>query len=114
MKDIATLYNEVLGNDELKTAFATAVQEKKLDAFLKNNGCEASADDVKKFLEEQQAKEGEISDAELGSASGGCSTKEGLLSVVTAGVYCLVDTALSIDGGALGDTDSGKLLCPYM
>ena len=112
MKTIETLYNEILESDGLKKEFAAAVQEKKLEAFLKENGCDAGEKEVQEFLAEKQSQEGAISDVELNSASGGCSTKEALLSTVTAGVYCLIDTAISIQEGSLGDSDSGRLMCP--
>lgn len=113
MKDLITFYNEILENDDLKKAFAEAVQGNRLAAFLKDNGCEASVDDVKKFLEEQQTKEGEISDAELGNASGGCYSGAGAvtMSIMTAGIVCLAGAIQSVKGEG---TDEDCKLCTDM
>ena len=50
MKTMEELYQEVLGSDELKGAFARAVSEGRVEEFLKENGCEASLEEVKAFL----------------------------------------------------------------
>ena len=56
MKTMEELYQEVLGSDELKGAFAQAVSEGRIEEFLKENGCEASPEEVKAFLQEKQAE----------------------------------------------------------
>ena len=40
MKTMEELYQEVLGSDELKGAFAQAVSEGRIEEFLKENGLE--------------------------------------------------------------------------
>lgn len=75
MKTIEALYQEVLVDNEMKKAFVKATQEDSLEAFLKENGCDATADEVQAFLAEETRKEGELADAELGAVSGGCGSK---------------------------------------
>ena len=82
MKTMEELFQEILGSDELKGAFAQAVREGRMEEFLKENGCEASPEEVKAFLQEKQAKEGELSEAELDAVSGGCSTMEAYVTAV--------------------------------
>ena len=81
MKTMEELYQEVLGSDELKGAFARAVSEGRVEEFLKGNGCEASPEEVKAFLQEKQAKEGELSEAELDAVSGGCDTMDASVTI---------------------------------
>ena len=82
MKTMEELFQEVLGSDELKGAFAQAVSEGRMEEFLKEHGCEASPEEVKAFLQEKQAKEGELSEAELDVVSGGCDTMEASVTAV--------------------------------
>ena len=113
MKTIEALYNEVLENDSLKKEFSAAVQGNRLEAFLKENGCDAGEKEVQAFLAEKQSREGAISDAELGNASGGCNGMEATMSVVTVGIGCAAIAAESKHRkGEYGDDDeSGKILC---
>lgn len=112
MKTMEELYQEVLGSDELKNAFAQAVSEGRIEEFLKENGCEASPEEVKAFLQEKQAKEGELSEAELDAVSGGCSTIEAVASVVTAGIACAYIAVGSAVEGNMNGPD-GAILCNY-
>ena len=82
MKTMEELFQEVLGSDGLKGAFAQAVSEGRMEEFLKEHGCEASPEEVKAFLQEKQAKEGELSEAELDVVSGGCDTMEASVTAV--------------------------------
>ena len=54
------LYTEVLGSEELKSAFVAAVKEKKIAEFLKEQGCEATEAEVTEFLKAKQSAEGQI------------------------------------------------------
>ena len=111
MKTIEALYNEVLENDSLKKEFSAAVQGNRLEAFLKENGCDAGEKEVQAFLSEKQSQEGEITDAELNSVSGGCNTAlvgETLISTVTFGTVCLAGAIASVKGEG---TDEEYKLC---
>lgn len=76
MDDLKTLYDKVLADNELKKAFARAVSEHKEEAFFQKLGCEATLEELKAFLKEQQNREGALSDDELESASGGCGNQK--------------------------------------
>lgn len=71
MKTLEELYNEIIGSEELKTAFSQAVKENKLEDFLKVNGCEASVQEMEDFIKGMKEKENELTDEELDSVSGG-------------------------------------------
>lgn len=73
MKTLEALYQEVLASEELKKAFSEAVNENRVEAFLKDNGCEADAETLEAFLKEKTEKQGELADEELDSVAGGCS-----------------------------------------
>ena len=54
------LYTEVLGSEELKSAFVAAGKENKLGEFLNAQGCEATEAEVTEFLKAKQSAEGQI------------------------------------------------------
>ena len=69
MKTIEELYKEINASAELKKA-ASAIKDKgALADFLKEHGCDASADEFEKFVKSQT--EGEIGDDAAGAVAGG-------------------------------------------
>ena len=99
MKTMEELFQEVLGSDGLKGAFAQAVSEGRMEEFLKEHGCEASPEEVKAFLQEKQTKEGELSEAELDAVSGGCGTKGPYVSAVSGGCGTIEPYVSAVSGG---------------
>ena len=96
---INEVYDKVMASDELKKSFAKAAESKEtFEAWIKAQGCDASAEEVAQFL---KGKTGELSDDELESVAGGIDSLEltGKIvgSFVSAGVGCLV--YLRKDGG---------------
>ena len=84
MKTLETLYQEVLASEELKRAFSEAVNENRVEAFLKENGCEAGAEALEAFLMEKQEKQGELADEELDNvAGGGCTDKPASVRILS-------------------------------
>lgn len=71
MKTLEELYKEIIGSEELKTAFSQAVKENKLEDFMKAKGCEASEQEAMDFLKEKNRKEENLTDEELDSVAGG-------------------------------------------
>ena len=112
MKTLETLYAEILGDETKKAAFVKAAKENNLEAFLKEEGCQATPDDIKAFLKEKQSQKGELSDAELDSVAGGCNMGEAVLSVTTLGMYC---AGMALTSAVAGDMkgDDGEILCDY-
>ena len=51
MKTIQELYNEVMENQELKEKFIEAANAGKQEDFLKEQGCEATLEEVAAFLQ---------------------------------------------------------------
>ena len=97
MKTLQELYNAIMGSDELKKAFAEAAKDGKVADFLKANGCEATAEEVKAFIQEKASQP--LSDEELDNAAGGaCNDKTGgevVASIATAGLGCLATAIMS-------------------
>ena len=111
MKTLDQLFAEVLGNDELKKEFATAAKDGKVVEFAAAHDVQTTQEEIKAFLQEQQKKMGELSDEELDNVAGGCNGFEGVLSVMSVGVYCAlsaIDSAMRHDVGG-----HGQLLCNY-
>ncbi len=101
------LYDKVMASDELKKSFAEAAQDKgKLEAWLKENGSDATIEQLGDFLKAKQTS-GEVSDDELESVAGGSSslgvTFDTVFSVGTFGMGC---AGLAIASEAAGDSAS--------
>ena len=92
MKTIQELYSEVMGSQELKAQFIEAAKAGKLEAFLKEQGCEATLEEVKAFLDAKQNEDAPLSLDELDNAAGGkCNPgkpAEGIISMISAGLAC--------------------------
>lgn len=54
MKTAKEIYEEIRSDEGLRESFAEAVKEKKVEAFLKNHGCEISVDELTVFIRSQQ------------------------------------------------------------
>ncbi len=90
------MYDKVMTSEELKKSFAEAAQDRsKLEAWLKANGSDATAEQVGEFLRSKSGQtSGEISDDELENVAGGSDSGDVTLSVVLkvtdlAGSDCL-------------------------
>ena len=73
MKTLQDLYNEIMGNDELKKAFIEAMKTDSIKAFLEAQGCDASLEEVDEFLKGKTAENGslQLSEEELSEVAGG-------------------------------------------
>ena len=69
MKTIEELYNEINASEELKKAISEIRDKEAFADFLKEHGCDASADEFEKFVKAQS--EGEIGDDAVGAVAGG-------------------------------------------
>jgi len=73
MKTIEQLYEEIQNNETLKQEFITSFKEGGVKDFLKNHECDATAEDVMKYI--NSLKDGAISDDNLDKvAGGGCTS----------------------------------------
>ena len=97
MKTMQELYKEIIAGDELKKAFVEAAKNGKVAEFLKAQGCQATAEEIKAFLAEQE--NGQLADEELDSAAGGtCNTptaEEAAISMLSIGFGCAVYAIVS-------------------
>ena len=77
MKSIEQFLEEIKASDALKKELSEALNKNDkaaVEAFLKDNGCDATLEEAKQFLQEKSAeirKNGELSEAELEQVSGG-------------------------------------------
>ena len=97
-----------MANQELKAQFIEAAKAGKQEEFLKEQGCEATLEEVKAFLEAKQNEDAALSLNELDNAAGGgCSGKnvDILCSIVGVGLGCAIFAAAS--AGNTGKWEDG-------
>lgn len=82
MKTPEDMYGEIVASEVLKAKFAEAAREDKVLEFLSANGCQATDEEAKAFL---QAKR-EVAVDELDDISGGCDHKDIAESIACTGV----------------------------
>ena len=115
MKTLQELYNEVIQSDALKKEFFEAGKNGKAMEFIKAQGCDATLDEIKAFLDNQAKADKELSVEELENAAGGtCNSTTGAeiaTSIVTLGIVCAVNAVGSWldDGIGQKDATSGRL-----
>ena len=64
MKTIEAIINEIKASEELQKKLAEAAKNNAVEAFLKEQGCEATAEE---FINALKPQEGELGDDELGA-----------------------------------------------
>ena len=108
MKTINILINEIKTDETLQKLLVEAVKNKALDSFLKDQGCEATAEEFIAALKEQAEQ---MDDAALNTVAGGLNKDEYLLSVMTMGLYCAVELVVSLTSTGIGEGSDGRVLC---
>ena len=119
MKTIQELYNEIKASQELKSQFVEAAKAGKLDAFLKEHGCEASLEEVSAFLKAKTEEDAPLSINELENSAGGtCNSKTeqeagfSLAAILGIGCAIMVITSLAAEGKHVGQRhDKEGRLC---
>ena len=108
MKTVQELYKEIMASEELKKGFVEAAKAGKQMDFIKEHGCEASAEEIEAFLKGQAEADKTLSADELENVAGGCSTKDRriVVSVFGLGVVCV---AIPIASAGSGKTK--EILC---
>ena len=110
MKTIQELYSEVMNDQELKARFIEAAKAGKQEEFLKANGCEATLEEVKTFLEARQKEDAPLALDELENSAGGeCNAKtrkETVESVFSLGIICAAMALESNINGHLGQQNA--------
>ena len=113
MKTIQELYNEVMANEELKAQVIEAGKAGKLDAFLREHGCEATKEEVAAFLKEKANEDRPLSQNELENAAGGkCTVGTGIeviYSTLTIGVGCIMAHIVSGHEDGKGTLHKGQI-----
>ena len=108
MKTIETVINEIKASEELQKKLAEAAKNNAVEAFLKEQGCEAT---IEEFINALKPREGELGDDELGAVSGGANITEAILSISTLGLGCAINAIYSavVDDGI--KKQEGRILC---
>ena len=70
-KTLQELYDEVVKDEKLIKEFTEAEKEGKLEEFLKAHGCNATEEELQKFLASEITDEKELSPEELDKVAGG-------------------------------------------
>ena len=80
MKTFKELFGEIVNSEELKKAYEAAAKsgDAAVEAFLKENGCEATAEDIRNFFKEQ-LEERELSDTDMAGVAGGIDLPDGCI-----------------------------------
>ena len=107
MKTIEAIISEIKTSEELQKKLAKAAKNNALAEFLKEQGCEATAEE---FIADVKAQAAELSDEELGAVAGGAHWEEALLSVFSIGLGCGIAAMTSAIEGQMTKKD-GRLLC---
>ena len=112
MKTVQELFQEIMSSEELKAQAVEAAKTGKLEAFLKDHGCEATMEEVAAFLKEKAKTDVSLSLNELENVAGGeCNdktTSEVLGSILGIfGTHCLGTAFLSALGGYVGQEKPG-------
>ena len=108
MKTSETLINEIMTSETLQKQLAEAAKNNALDAFLKDQGCEA---DVEAFIAAIRDQGEALADTELDAVAGGMNGKEAIRSIFTAGFGCAIAAIVSTAESGVGNGPDGKLLC---
>ena len=105
MKTIEMLVGEIKASVTLQKLLAEAAKNNTVSTFLKEQGCEATADE---FIAALKAP---MSDDDLDTVSGGANGLEAVISVFTIGVGCAFLACESATGSGVGDGKHGAILC---
>ena len=102
------LINEIKNSEALQKLLAEAFKNNAIAAFLREQGCEAAAEE---FIAALKAQAAELDDDALDAVAGGANWKEALLSVCTAGVGCAITAIVSAAESGVGNGPDGEILC---
>lgn len=107
MKTIDTFISEIKNSEALQKLLAEAVKNNALAAFLKERGCEASAEE---FIAALKAAAEQMDDTALDAVAGGANGEEALISIFSFGICCIVE---AINSSKRKDEDwgDGRILC---
>ena len=108
MKTIEMLINELKANEDLQKLLIEAAKNNTLAAFLKEQGCEATVEEFIAAIKDQCEQ---LDENELNTFVGGVNTGEAVLSALTFGIVCLMETFISLAGDGVGNGTDGQLLC---
>ena len=113
MKTVQELYREIMTSEELKKQAIEAAKAGRMEAFLKEHGCEATMEEVAQFLKEKSQGDASLSLDELKNAAGGecnhVTAAETFGSIFfVMGVMCAAETIRSLITGRVGQEKEGE------
>ena len=108
MKTVEMLINEIKSSEILQKLLAEAAKNNTVAAFLADQGCEASAEELIAALKAQAT---EMNEDDLDAVAGGANLAEALYSICSAGLLCAIQAINSALGGGHGNGSDGRILC---
>ena len=108
MKTIEMLITEIKNSEALQKLLAEAFKNNAIAAFLKEQGCEAAAEE---FIAALKAQAEQLSDDALDAVAGGASGEEAVISIFSLGICCAMNAIESALGSGVGNGSDGKILC---
>ena len=110
MKTIDTLISEMKNSEVLQKLLAEAVKNNALAAFLKEQGCDAAAEE---FIAALKAQGEQLDDDALDAVAGGANHKDVIESMIanSMGIDCVIEATDSAQGSGVGNGPDGNILC---
>ncbi|MBQ7885473.1 MAG: hypothetical protein IJ313_01110 [Clostridia bacterium] len=108
MKTIEMLITEIKNSEALQKLLAEAVKNNTLADFLKEQGCEATAEE---FITVLKAQAEQLSDDALDAVTGGANIDEAVISILSWGIACAIEAIASAATTGVGNGEDGKILC---
>ncbi|MBP3523935.1 MAG: hypothetical protein J6M56_10245 [Clostridia bacterium] len=107
MKTIDMLITEIKNSEALQKLLAQAVKNNALAAFLKEQGCEATAEE---FIAALKAAAEQMDDTALDAVAGGANAEEAWISILSCGICCAIE---AINSSKRKDKEwgDGRILC---
>lgn len=107
MKTIDMLITEIKNSEALQKLLAQAVKNNALAAFLKEQGCEATAEE---FIAALKAAAEQMDDTALDAVAGGANAEEAWISILSFGICCAIE---AINSSKRKDEEwgDGRILC---
>ena len=108
MKTINMLINELKTSEAMQKLLMEAAKNKALDAFLKEQGVNATAEE---FIAALKAQAEQLDESALDAVAGGANWGEAVVSIFSLGFGCAAVSIVSAAGSGVGNGPDGQILC---
>ena len=108
MKTIGMFIREIKASEALQKLLADAVKNNALTAFIKEQGVDATAEELIAALKAQAEQ---LDESALDAVAGGANVDEAVISILSLGIACAIEAIASAASSGVGNGEDGKLLC---